>query len=379
MEEDLLKAQKLESIGLLAGGIAHDFNNLLTGIIGNLSLAMMYARPDDEIADKLMAAEKAALRAKDLTQQLLTFAKGGTPIKRTSSLAGVIKEIAELALAGSNSRCQLSIPENLWPVEVDEGQISRAINSLIVNANQAMPGGGVIRVLVENTIIGAGPSVPLDAGRYIKMTIQDQGVGIPPEHLSKIFDPYFTTKQKGSGLGLATAYSIIKNHDGYIAVESKLGGGATFTVYLPASDKEMATGAAADEKPVFGQGRILVMDDEEIIREVAGHMLTFIGYEVEFASDGRIAIELYQTARGEGRPFDAVILDLTVPGAMGGKEAIERLLEMDPHVKAIVSSGYSNDPIIAEYRRHGFRGFVTKPYKIQELSQTLHSVLAEHD
>jgi PAS domain S-box-containing protein len=375
MEEELLKARKLESIGLLAGGIAHDFNNILLGILGNLSLAKMEARLGDKVLERLTAAEKAALRAKDLTQQLLTFSKGGAPIKKAASMAELIKDSAEFVLSGSNVQCHCQIPDNLWSVEVDEGQISQVIQNLLINADQAMPEGGTICVRAKNVTLDADHALRLTPGNYITVSIEDHGIGIPAEHLPKIFDPYFTTKQKGSGLGLATAYSIIKKHDGTITVESGLGSGTTFTIYLPASNARLPATTPVKREPMVGQGRILVMDDEEVIREVASQMLSFIGYEVELAKDGAEAIKLYRSATENGAPFDAVIMDLTVPGGMGGKEAVKRLREIDPQANVIASSGYSNDPIMADYATYGFDGVVAKPYRLEELSKVVHHVM----
>jgi len=278
-------------------------------------------------------------------------------------------------LRGSNVRCQFFIPDDLWTVEMDEGQMSQVINNLVINAIEAMPEGGMIKVKAENITVEKEKGLPLKAGKYIKISIEDQGTGISKEHLPKIFDPYFTTKQKGSGLGLATAYSIVKRHDGYISVESKLGVGTTFYIYLPASEKRVPKRKAKKDEILSGEGKVLLMDDEEAIRKVAGNMLKHLGYEVEFAEEGAQAIELYKKARESGDPFDLVILDLTVPGGMGGKEAIKRLREVDPGVKAIVSSGYSNDPIIAEFKKYGFSGVVAKPYKIKELSEELRKVM----
>jgi signal transduction histidine kinase len=377
MEEELLRVQKLESIGVLAGGIAHDFNNLLTAILGNISLTKMYANPEDKGYKRLTEAEKACLRARGLTQQLLTFSKGGAPIKKVAFIRGLIRDSASFALIGSNVRCEFSISGDLWPVEVDEGQISQVINNMVINADQAMLEEGVIRVRAENVNVGLRNGLPLKEGRYVKITIEDNGIGIPEEHLVKIFDPYFTTKQKGNGLGLATAYSIIKGHNGYIEVESEVGVGTKFYVYLPASQKEILAKREIKERPVIGRGRILVMDDEEIVRGLTGDVLGYLGYEVEFARDGREAIEKYIRARESKRPFDVVIMDLTIPGGMGGKEAIKRLIEIDPEVKAIVSSGYSNDPVMAEYTKYGFREVITKPYKIEELSKILAKVINE--
>jgi PAS domain S-box-containing protein len=384
MEEELLKVQKLESMGILAGGIAHDFNNLLTGILGNVSLIRMYMDPEDnKTYNRLSEAEKACLRAQDLTQQLLTFSKGGAPVKRVISIEELIKDSATFAVSGSDVRCEFYISEDLWMVEVDEGQISQVINNVVINADQAMPEGGVIRLKAKNINRGEliahssyeGDGLPLKGERYVKVTIEDEGIGIPKEHLTKIFDPYFTTKQRGSGLGLAAAYSIIKKHDGYIAVESKLEVGTKFYIYLPASDKEMLVRESIGHRAVVGKGRVLVMDDEDMIRGVAGEMLNRIGYEVEFARDGTEAIELYRKAVESSRPFDVVIMDLTIPGGMGGREAIKRLLEIDPGIKAIVSSGYSNDPVMSEFSKYGFRDVIPKPYEIEGLSEVLNRVI----
>ncbi len=379
MEAELLRIQKLESIGILAGGIAHDFNNILTGILGNISLAGVYKDPG-KIAERLSEAEMASLQAKNLTQQLLTFSKGGAPIKKTVAIADLLKDSAPFALRGSNVRCEFSIPGDLWSVEMDEGQIRQVVNNLIINADQAMPGGGVIEVCVENVTIELGNVLPLKPGKYIKISIQDHGVGISEEHFHRIFDPYFTTKQKGSGLGLATSYSIIKNHGGHITVESQIGIGTTFYIYLPASAR--ATEAKKEkvkEELIPGSGKVLVMDDEKIIRDLACDMLARIGYKISVAPDGAKAIRLYREAMNSGQPFDAVIMDLTVQGSMGGKEAVQELIKIDPDVRAIVSSGYSNDPIMADFRKYGFVGVIAKPYKIKELSEVLHRVIIGTD
>jgi PAS domain S-box-containing protein len=298
LEEEVQKVEKLQSIGTLAGGIAHDFNNILTGILGNITLAKRYVEPESKAADRLLEAEKASLRARDLTQQLLTFAKGGAPIKKTTSIAELIQDSATFALRGSNARCEFSLPDDLWPVEVDEGQMNQVITNLVVNADQAMPEGGIINIGAKNTVIKRKGALPLPRGNYVEITVEDQGVGIPEEHLGRIFEPYFTTKQKGSGLGLATSYSIIKNHDGYITVKSELGVGTTFHIYIPASKKPApAKKEVAEEALVRGQGRILVMDDEEIIREMLSRMLSLAGYEVELASNGAEAVQLKESQR----------------------------------------------------------------------------------
>jgi PAS domain S-box-containing protein len=369
MEEEMARTEKLESLSTLAGGIAHDFNNILTAIMGNANLAKLYAT-DIKVTEKLTKIEKASLQAKDLTQQLLTFSRGGAPIKETTSITALIEDTVTFALRGSNVTCQLVVPENLWPVDVDAGQISQVINNVVINADHAMPEGGVITVEAENVC----SEVLAEKKKYVKISIADEGVGIPEEYVPRIFEPYFTTKQKGSGLGLATAYSIVKNHDGYITVDSVLGEGTTICIFLPACEKGKKEKGG---EPVKGEGRVLLMDDEESILEAAGEVLQYLGYTVEFARDGKEAVDAYTKALKEN-PFDVVIMDLTIPGGMGGKEAIKTLLKVDPSVKAIVSSGYSNDPIMANYKDVGFKGVVTKPYTIEELSKTLQNVLKDH-
>ncbi len=375
LEDELMKARKLESVGILAGGIAHDFNNLLTSIMCNVSLAKMLSSEQDQVMESLDDAEKASLRAKDLTQQLLTFSKGGAPIKVAVSMSGLIKESSKFILSGSNVKCDFYFPDDLWPAEVDEGQISQVIHNLIINADQAMPEGGEIKIKAENVVVTEKEALPLIDGNYLKISISDEGVGISEEHLEKIFDPYFSTKQKGSGLGLATSYSIVKRHDGCIIVNSKISVGTTFHVYLAASVDKTPVKIDRPKKPVAGKGKILIMDDEEIIRNTAGTALSRIGYNVEFAKDGSETIELYKAARDSGKPFDAVIMDLTIPGGMGGKEAIGKLLEVDSKAKAIVSSGYSNDPVMADFKKYGFSHFIAKPYSAQELNEVLVNVL----
>jgi len=370
-EEELRKAHKLESLGVLAGGIAHDFNNLLTGILGNISLARIMTGPDTKALERLDEAEKAVWRASDLTQQLMTFAKGGDPVKKTASIEQIVKDSASFVLRGSNVRCEFAVPSYVWPVEVDEGQMNQVINNLIINADQSMADGGIIEVGIENQTVAAGNEMSLKEGRYVKISISDRGAGIPEEYLNKIFDPYFTTKQKGSGLGLASVYSIIKNHDGYIGVESKTGAGTTFRLYVPASENGLPEVTERKEILHAGSGKILVMDDEEIIREVAALILGHLGYSVVVCCDGREAIELYLQAIATKVPFAAVIMDLTIPGGMGGKEAASRILEIDPDALLIVSSGYSSDPVVANFRQYGFSGMVPKPFDAEGLASEL--------
>ncbi|RQW89062.1 MAG: response regulator [Geobacter sp.] len=381
LEEERINSQKLLSLGVLAGGIAHDFNNILTGVLGNISLARMMAQSDRKLAKRLEEAEKATQRAGDLTQQLLTFSRGGEPVKKSAYIKELAMDSVSFVLRGSNVRCDFSLPDDLWPVEVDTGQMHQVFNNLIINADQAMPEGGIIRVLAENTVIGQEKLPILTEGRYVKVSVLDQGSGIPEANLGKIFDPYFTTKAKGNGLGLATVYSIISKHGGLITVESQVGVGTTFSFFLPAAKP------GADEKelenlpPTSGKGKILIMDDEEIILEVAGEILVHLGYKVESCREGSEAIAKYKVAGKIGEPFDAVLLDLTIPGGMGGKETMKHLLEIDPDAKGIVSSGYSNDPILSNYGEYGFCGVVLKPYAIREISKTMQEVLSasRHD
>ncbi|MGQ9610145.1 MAG: hybrid sensor histidine kinase/response regulator [bacterium] len=375
-EEEIIKADKLESVGLLAGGIAHDFNNILTAVLGNVSLAKMYVNPGDKIYERLVEAEKASLRAKELTQQLLTFSSGGAPIVKTMPIEQLLRDAVNFALSGSNVRCDFFITNKLKNVDIDESQIRQVINNIIINAIQAMPEGGVIKVYAENTTIGSEYINLLKPGKYVKITIEDHGIGIPENNLPRIFDPYFTTKQKKSGLGLTSAYSIIKNHGGYITVESQVGVGTKCHVYLPASSVQFFTEEnVKKEEHILGKGKVLVMDDEEIIRDLAYEALTSLGYEVVTAFDGEEAIKIYKSALESGEPFDVVILDLTIHGGMGGKDTIKHLIEIDPNVKAIVSSGYSNDPVMANYKDYGFIGVIPKPYQIRDLGKIINEVI----
>lgn len=375
MEEELLKSEKLESLGVLAGGIAHDFNNILTTIVGYLSLAKIDIEPQTELYENLSEVEGAADRATDLTHQLLAFAKGGAPVKQAASMVDIIRDSATFTTRGSAVLCNFSLDEDLWPAEVDRGQISQVIQNLVLNASQAMPSGGRMAVTAENLTVKEGEELPLSQGRYIRITVRDEGTGIDEEVLARIFDPYFTTKETGSGLGLATAYAIVKNHQGHITVTSAPGKGTLFTVYIPATTIELLPVTADDDELCFGEGRILVLDDEAPIRQLVSNLLERLGYESECVADGQQALDSYEQARASGEPFDAVIMDLTVPGGMGGREAAAKILELDPEACTIVCSGYSDDPVMAEYQRHGFRGVVAKPYDIGELGRALAHVL----
>ncbi|WP_052263303.1 PAS domain-containing hybrid sensor histidine kinase/response regulator [Geobacter pickeringii] len=368
-EEELFRARKLESLGVLAGGIAHDFNNMLTGILGNISLARMIVTSDHEAHPLLERAQKASERARDLTQQLLTFSRGGAPVKKVTSLAQLIRESASFALRGSNVRCTFSISDDLWLVDADVGQFSQVINNLVLNADQAMPDGGVVAITAENVDRTA------EAGRKVRISFEDTGVGIPEKYLPRIFDPYFSTKQQGSGLGLATVYSIVRNHDGVIRVDSQPGRGTLFVVELPAVEKSTPSEKPAPAGRTPDAGRILVMDDDDFILDMVEVALKLLGYEAVTCRDGVEAVRLYRQELEKGAPFAAVIMDLTIPGGMGGKEAVAKVRELAPAAKVIVSSGYSSDPIMARYADYGFSGAVSKPYNVEQLGRALREVL----
>ena len=372
MQAEIMKADKLEALGLLAGGIAHDFNNYLATLAGNVSLAKIYKNDYHKIHEKLGNMEKAIHQLKDLSNQLFTFAQGGGPVKEVVSLQGLIEDNVKFTLSGTNVRCKFMLQADLQRAAVDEGQFCQVLNNIVINAMQAMPGGGTLAVTAENTELRPVNKnyshLPLKAGPYVKISIQDQGPGIKKEDLLKIFDPFFTTKERGSGLGLATSYSIIKKHGGYLDVESQKGAGTTFHIYLPAS-RQGGKSTARKRETVYGLGKILLMDDEPEILKLTAEMLTYLGYEVALARDGREVLSQYRAALKSNRPFDLVIMDLTIPGRMGGREAIAELLQEDPAVKALVCSGYSADPVMNNYRAHGFKGAIRKPFTIEELSR----------
>jgi len=379
LEQELVRASKLESVGILAGGIAHDFNNILTAVLGNVALALIDLEPASEAARSLREAERATLRARDLTQQLLTFAKGGEPVRASIHLESIVREMTSFTLHGSRVRAVYDVPAGLWPAEADKGQIGRVVQNLVINAVQAMPEGGTIRFALRNEHVDGLSRPALAPGDYVQIAISDTGVGIKPEHLPRIFDPYFTTKQLGSGLGLAAVYSIVQKHRGGIDVESQLGVGTTFRIWLPATPA--ATVGPESPGPATGrvalQGRVLFMDDEEPIRQMARFLLKRFGFEVETAADGAETVRKFAEARAAGRPYALVIMDLTVPGGMGGREAIAHLRALDPRVKAIVSSGYSSDPVLANFRAYGFCGVAAKPYEIGDLARVLREALAD--
>lgn len=379
LEAESIKAQKLESLGVLAGGIAHDFNNLLTGILGNVSFAKMLVQDNEKALKRLEACENASLRARDLTSQLLTFARGGEPVRKLIVLPRLVTDSAGFALRGSNVRCVFNFPEEVWRVDADEGQISQVINNLVINADQAMPEGGEVLITATNVVVSAQDGLPLKEGCYVRIKVHDQGAGIDPAIVSRLFDPYFTTKPNGSGLGLASVYSIIKRHDGYVTADSCLGRGATFTLYLPAviNPESMFEEEKYVENTVNFSGKVLVMDDDEFIRDISSEILSHLGFDVAVCNEGDEALTLYKSALECNSPFDLVIMDLTNPEGMGGKEAMRRLMEIDPSVKAIVSSGYSSDTTMANYSAFGFRAAVAKPFRQDDLVTAISQVLGQ--
>ena len=377
-EEEMLKVRKLESIGLLAGGIAHDFNNMLGSVLGNIDLANRTIDSTDKASTYLKNASNASLRAADLTQQLLTFSKGGEPLKQSANIMDIIRESSDFSMHGSNVQVNYHYPDNLWAAHVDSGQISQVIQNLVINARQAMPDGGQLDIYCENFILKQSSNVmPMRQGHYIKIKVVDTGIGIPDTIVHSIFDPYFSTKQEGSGLGLALSYSIVSKHNGYITATSIQGEGTSFSIYLPVSDghTEPAEAIAATVNKGPNQARILIMDDDEMIRSLCGDMLGNLGYDVVLAEDGESAISLYRQAIATKNNIDLVIMDLTVPNGMGGKDAIKIFKKLDPNVKTIVSSGYSNDPVMASFKDYGFTNAVSKPYTQDELSSAVSAVL----
>jgi PAS domain S-box-containing protein len=377
MERELLKLQKLESIGVLAGGIAHDFNNLLMGILGNIALSRMQVRPDSKAAQLLGAAEDACAQAKELSYRLLTFSKGGEPFKRPLSLPRLLQNAAALPLSGSNVSAEFSFPDDLPFVEIDEEQIKQVIVNVVTNAREAMPGGGTVRITAEMATVKGADTLSRKPGHYIKIGIADQGVGIPPENLAKIFDPYFSTKefssQRGRGLGLAICHSIMLKHEGMITATSVVGKGTTFEIYIPAAGPapDVSGISTVAATTTATKKRVLVMDDDERVRTVVKNILEHLAYEAICAAEGGEAAALYRGAKEAGRPFDLVFLDLSVPKGVGGIDALRMLREIDPAVRAIVSSGYANDPIIKSFRFHGFVGAIAKPYNVQQLIEIL--------
>jgi len=378
-DEEILKVKKLESVGVLAGGIAHDFNNLLAGIFGNISLAKIHMEPDAKAYRFIESSEKSIDRATALTKQLLTFAKGGEPVKDYVDMPSILKELTEFNLRGSNVKAEYYFQPKLWATQIDKGQFSQVITNLVINARQAMPEGGTINIKIENHQKYSSPNPDLTEGQ-VKISIQDHGCGIPKKYLNKVFDPYFTTKQQGSGLGLAMVYSIIQKHQGHIEVESEQDIGTIFTIYIPAEEH---SSAKLDANPDANQnvglkklsGRALLMDDEEIVRQTGTEILKSFGLNVESCADGGCAVEMYKSTNHKKKPFDLVILDLTIPGGMGGEEALKEILDFNPEAKVLVSSGYSTDPILANYKKYGFSGRIEKPYLIEQMHRVIQEIL----
>jgi two-component system cell cycle sensor histidine kinase/response regulator CckA len=381
MEDELLKARKLESISLLAGGIAHDFNNLLMAIYGNLSFIKSEFNPESSESDIIHDIEISVERARKLTHQLLTFSKGGDPIKETASLAELVIETVKFALRGSNVRSEFSFSDDLYLVDIDKGQFCQVIHNLVINADQSMPDGGIISIRGNNLYLKKDEKTgirSLSPGEYIQLEIQDRGIGIPEKYIDKIFDPYFTTKSKGNGLGLATSYAIISKHEGTIQVRSTIGEGTTFTIVLPASThrQQASTQSKESETRTMSSLRILVMDDDSTIRTMIGRMLLKLGHQSDETKDGVELLELYRCAQQNNTPYDVIIMDLTIPGGMGGKETIAHIREFDKNVKVIVSSGYSNDPIMANFKQYGFNGIICKPYQSSQLQKVIDSLFS---
>ncbi len=379
MQNELLKQEKLKSLTILAGGIAHDFNNFLTGIMGNLSILKMEMKhmKNREIIEILDEALEACEKARGLTAQLMNFTRSGTPVKEATSIEKIIKESAEFSLRGSKSRCEFHFQKNLPIVRIDPVQISQVIQNLVINASQAMPEGGVVRIYVVVVDVNENYPLPLMPGKYIKISIVDNGKGIPEEHLGKIFDPFFTTKEKGSGLGLSVCYRIVKNHNGHIEVESEEGKGTAVHVYLPLEEGKPTESRKEGDSPRMVRGKVLVMDDEELVRDLVKRGLEKNGISVDVASDGEEAVQNYRKALESGSPYNAVLLDLTVPGGMGGVEAARMILKIHPEANLIVSSGYSDDIVLSEYTKYGFKACLPKPYTIQKLIKTVEGFLSD--
>jgi PAS domain S-box-containing protein len=380
-ETDILRSLKVESVGILAGGIAHDFNNLLSVILGYISIARTLIDPEEEAALMLKKAEKAGFQATELTKRLITFSRGDEPWRKLTLLAPLLKRAADFSLVGKAVRFSYFIPEDLWPVNIDEGQMWQVVRNLVMNAGEAMPDGGIITVAAQNIHIDEFSNLPLQEGFYVRWSVTDQGTGITPEHLPRIFDPYFTTKgmgpKQGMGLGLAICFSIVRKHGGFITVDSKPGEGTTFYVYLPAlSTKAQQDAAAADDR-LLRKHRILVMDDEEDIRDIFGKLLNHLGYEAEMAGEGHEAISKFRDAREADAPFSAVILDLTVKDGLGGRQTLKKLLQIDPDVKAVITTSYGDDPIVTGFRYFGFAAALVKPFTVQDLQDSLDALLAE--
>jgi PAS domain S-box-containing protein len=382
IEEDHKQIEKLEAIGVLAGGIAHDFNNILMAIVGNVSMAKQYAGKEGRVFPLLSAIEEACRRASDLTHQFLTFSPGGKPLKEKGPIADILREACAEELKGSAISCQIHIADDLSDVEIDSQLIRHVINNIVANAREAMPSGGVLSIHADNFLLRQDPSIadlPLPPGHYVRLSLKDEGEGMAETQLPRIFDPYFSTKEigarKGKGLGLTIVHSIIQKHHGHIQIQSTPGQGTTVTLYLPVFQEESEAALPSENRESSEKKRILLMDDELMIREITGEMLRHLGYDVECAENSDQTLDLYHRGMELNKPYDAAILDVHIPDGVGGIETLQRLRTIDPGVKAIVSSGYSMDSVMTDYRKYEFAGCLAKPYRLEKLEKTLHDVL----
>lgn len=376
MEKEVLRAHKFESLGVLSSGIANDFNNLLTAIIGNINLVRKLSGIPADSIELLKNAEKASRRVKALTQQLLTFSKEGMPIRKITAVDSLIRDSVEFALYGSTIVSRFDIPDDLLLVDVDGAQIGQVVQNIVTNARQAIKGSGAIHIECRNILDAQAEELPLRLqGNYVEIAIRDSGHGIPLRHQGKIFEPYFTTRDNGSGLGLTIAQSIIQRHDGYIHVNSEENKGSTFTIYLPAAvDQHMPE----EQEKKRGKGKnfkILVVDTEEMLLGIAGRMLVHLGHECVCAKSSREALDLYKHLWKTGSPVDGVIVDLTLPGGMGGKETAAAIFDINSEARIIVSSGYSNDPVMVDFDEYGFCAAIAKPFDMDELAEVIETVL----
>jgi two-component system cell cycle sensor histidine kinase/response regulator CckA len=376
--EESLRVQKLENLGLLAGGIGHDLNNILTVIMGNISISKARLKGNDWFFERLAEAEIATLQAKELACQLLTFVRGGAPFKKIILITEFLRQAVQFTLRGSNIRSEFIFKDDILPVEIDETHMSQVIQNLVINAKQAMPEGGTIQIRAENINVLSDyeNGLPIKMGRYVKISVQDHGFGISNEDLPKIFEPFFTTKRQGTGLGLSISSSIIQRHGGNMTVESEFGAGTTFFFYLPASNQKSIRQDKAEEDLIKGKGRVLLIDDEEGILKVTTEMLNYLGYETDFSCSGSEGLVKSQEAINSGRRYDVIVIDLTIPGDIGGLKLFRRIKEIDPQVKVVVSSGYSNLSVITNFKFHGFSGAIKKPYSIFEVSKVLDAIVA---
>ncbi|MBI5100782.1 MAG: PAS domain S-box protein [Nitrospirae bacterium] len=370
LEHQLVRTQKLESVGILAGGIAHDFNNILQAILGYITMAGLSIVPGHEAHDKLRRAEESVARARELSLRLLTFSKGGEPFKRVTTVQDLLQDASVLSLGGSNISCDYDIPAGLHRVEADVGQVRQVLHNLLINAREAMPEGGAVNIAAENIELEENHNAGAGEGEYVKISVTDNGRGISPENLEKVFDPYFTTKgmgsDRGTGLGLAVCHSIIRKHGGLMSVSSEPGKGSKFSIYLPSADRHSKVLAVGNYE-ISARKSILFMDDDAVVRKIMTDVVRRLGYDVSVASNGEEAVDLYRHYMDQGCPFDLVILDLTVHDGMGGEMAMRKLRELDPDVRGVISSGYAESELLRNFRDHGFAGAIAKPYRMQEL------------